>query len=89
MKKAACLSGGKVKFLKPKADLSLDMDNLIKGLKGRDSLYIANPNNPTSLSVERKDLLKILKATKESGAILILDEVFMEFSDSPRENTPD
>ncbi len=85
--KAARLAKGEVKFLKSKADLSLDMDSLIKGLKGRDSLYLANPNNPTSLSVERKDLLKILKAAKENGAILILDEVFMEFSDSPRENT--
>ncbi len=85
--KAASLAKGEVKFLKPKTDLSLDIDSLINGLKGRDSLYLANPNNPTSLAVERKDLLRILKVAKEKWVILILDEVFAEFGDSPRENT--
>ena len=85
--KAARLAGGEVKFLKPKADFSLDMDSLIRGLKGRDSLYLANPNNPTSLSVDKKDLLMVLKEAKKRGVTLILDEVFMEFSDSPREKT--
>ena len=85
--KAARLAGGEVKFLKPKADFSLDMDSLIRGLKGRDSLYLANPNNPTSFSVDRKDLLMVLREAKNRGVILILDEVFMEFSDSPRETT--
>jgi len=100
--KAARLAGGEVKFINPKGDivgteqcsvptdlvdLNIDMDSLIKGLKGRDSLYLANPNNPTSLSLEKKDLLMVLRETKNRGVTLILDEVFMEFSDSPRENT--
>ena len=85
--KAARLARGEVKFLKPKADLSLDMDNLIKGLKGRDSLYLASPNNPTSLSLEKKDLLMVLRETKNRGVTFILDEVYMEFSDSPRKNS--
>ena len=85
--KAARLAGGEVKFLKSKTDFSLDMDSLIRGLKGRDSLYLANPNNPTSLPVDKKDSLRIIKEAKKRGVILILDEVFMEFSDSPRETT--
>ena len=85
--KAARLSAGEAAFLKPKADFSLDVDSLIKGLRGKDSLYLANPNNPTSLSVDKKDLLRVLKEAKKRGVTLILDEVFMEFSDSPREST--
>lgn len=85
--KAACLSGGEVKSIRAKKDLSLDINLLLKQLKGRDSLYLANPNNPTSLSVDKKDILRILKEAKDKDVILILDEVFMEFSDSPRENT--
>ena len=85
--KAARLAGEEVKFIRPKTDFSPDINLLLKQLKGRDSLYLANPNNPTSLSVDKKDLLMVLKEAKNRGVTLILDEVFMEFSDSPREAT--
>ena len=85
--KAACLSGGEVKFIRSKTDLSLDINLLLKQLKGKDSLYLANPNNPTSLLVDKKDILRILKEAKDKDVILILDEVFMEFNNSAQEAT--
>lgn len=44
---------------------------------------VVSPNNPTSLAVPREKLLKLLSSLEAYGAILILDESFMEFTDDP------
>ena len=44
---------------------------------------VVSPNNPTSLAVPREKLLKLLSSLEAYGAILILDESFIEFTDDP------
>jgi histidinol-phosphate/aromatic aminotransferase/cobyric acid decarboxylase-like protein/choline kinase len=44
---------------------------------------VVSPNNPTSLAVPREKLLKLLSSLEAYGALLILDESFMEFTDDP------
>lgn len=85
--KSVCLAGGQPVFLKPFKDFSLDIDNLIRLLKGRDSLYIGNPNNPTGLSIAKDDLLRIVHAAEDKKAMVIIDEAFIEFTDNYARNT--
>lgn len=45
-----------------------------------DAIILANPNNPTGLTIAFKLLEKIVAKAKEMGIILILDECFIEFT---------
>ena len=55
---------------------ALDQDERIK------LVFLTSPNNPTGDVIEREDLLKILKKTA-GRALLIVDEAYAEFCDSP------
>lgn len=85
--KSVYLAGTKPVFLKPRKDFSLDIDNLLKQLKTRDSLYIGNPNNPTGALTAKEDLLRIFKAAKAKNIVVIIDEVFIEFTKNHARNT--
>jgi len=62
-----------------------DADAFISKMKqGRAHMaVVVSPNNPTSLAVPREKLLKLLSSLEAYGALLILDESFMEFTDDP------
>ena len=45
-----------------------------------DVAVLVTPNNPTSLSVDRDDVLRLARRLKEHGCRLIVDESFIEFS---------
>ena len=87
--KSFLLSGAKPMFIKPTQDLSLAMDAIIRCLgQGKiDSLYLCNPNNPTGLSIPKEDVVKILKAAKKKKVTVIVDEVFVEFTDAPKKHS--
>ena len=74
-------------FVKPKADLGLDAENIIKQLKNADSLYLCNPNNPTGLMLAKEDLIRIIKKAEAKKITVVLDEVFIEFTDASQKNT--
>lgn len=42
-------------------------------------VFLCNPNNPTGAALERHEILSLLKVCKNRGAILIIDEAFMDF----------
>ena len=42
-------------------------------------LFLCNPNNPTGLLTGRETLLQILSRCRETGAILAVDECFLDF----------
>ena len=62
-----------------------DADAFIAKMKqGRAHMaVVVSPNNPTSLAVPREKLLKLLSAMEAYGALMILDESFIEFTDNP------
>lgn len=62
-----------------------DADTFIAKMKqGRAHMaVVVSPNNPTSLAVPREKLLKLLSAMEAYGALMILDESFIEFTDNP------
>ena len=58
----------------------LNVEGLILALtQGYDALYLCNPNNPTGILTERKDLLRILARTEREKTWFILDEAFIDF----------
>jgi threonine-phosphate decarboxylase len=47
--------------------------------QGYDALYLCNPNNPTGILTEKKDLLRVLAQTEREKTWFILDEAFIDF----------
>lgn len=43
-----------------------------------DLIVLCNPNNPTGLLIEREYIQKVLTEAKKAGAMLLLDECFLE-----------
>jgi len=63
--------------LKMQDDLSFDILNHIDSLKNACGLVLANPNAPTSLSVEPNDLEKFVRGFKGN---IIVDEAYIDFA---------
>ena len=58
----------------------LNVEGVILALtQGYDALYLCNPNNPTGILTEKKDLLRILAQTEREKVWFILDEAFIDF----------
>lgn len=60
-----------------------DVDALIAAVRPDTGLlFLANPNNPTGAHMGREDLVKLLSALPK-GALVVLDEAYVEFVDAP------
>lgn len=51
-------------------------------LKGVDMAFLCNPNNPTGQIVPKAEMLEIARYALEHGVRLVVDEAFMDFTDS-------
>lgn len=64
-------------------DYRLDMDDFIAQLSDAyDMVILGNPNNPTSQLVPKDDIAKLAQACKEHGITLVLDEMYIEFTEN-------
>ncbi|MCM1253354.1 MAG: aminotransferase class I/II-fold pyridoxal phosphate-dependent enzyme [Clostridium sp.] len=50
--------------------------------KDTDLVFLANPNNPTGMLIEKDELLKLLYHCREKEIYVVLDESFIEFTGS-------
>jgi len=50
--------------------------------KRRDMVFICNPNNPTGVTVDGELMESIYAACRKTGARLVVDECFSEFTDN-------
>jgi len=50
---------------------------------GADIAVVVTPNNPTSLIVRRADLLRLARRLEPHGCTLIVDESFIDFTETP------
>ncbi|MBW8016162.1 MAG: cobyric acid synthase [Planctomycetes bacterium] len=57
--------------------ITLDMDILGNRLKGRELVFIANPNNPTGLPIDTSKLREFTKKHKDTT--FVVDEAFIDF----------
>ena len=46
-------------------------------------LFLCNPNNPTGVLTERETLLALLERCRARGAVLVMDECFLDFCREP------
>lgn len=68
-------------------DFCLEKDFLKKIQSEVDLVFLCQPNNPTGLTVERPFLEEILERCRRAGAVLVLDECFVDFLDAPEAYT--
>ncbi len=66
---------------------SIDMELLIKDIKPHSLVIICNPNNPTGTLIGKTVMKELAAALLEQNCQLIIDEAFMEFTDSYPENS--
>jgi histidinol-phosphate aminotransferase len=59
-------------------DFVVDVDEVIRYINSRKikCLFFSNPCNPTSLGIERQDVLRLVS---ETGALIVVDEAYMDF----------
>jgi len=65
-------------------DFQLNPEHLLYSLDpSLDLLIICNPNNPTSTSIDRQAMEKIVKACSSLGITVMIDETYVEFVTEP------
>ncbi len=77
---AAKLEGAKISYFET-MDLDRDIEELSRAIPGKQCVFVCNPNNPTGLLVKRKNMVRILEASRKNSALVFVDECFIELSD--------
>ena len=67
--------------ISPSVDLSIDLSQIEKNLNANDLVFITNPNNPTSLTVDSASVVELVR--KHGSTVFVIDEAFIEFTDVP------
>ncbi|HXY55131.1 MAG TPA: threonine-phosphate decarboxylase CobD [Nitrospirota bacterium] len=68
--------------LKEREGFRVDPLEMAFALKGMDMAFFCNPNNPTGFLIEKAEMLEILQHALQQGVRLVVDEAFMDFSNS-------
>lgn len=69
-------------------DYHLDMDDFISHLTDDlDLVILGNPNNPTSQAIDRAEVEKLATACNEHGISLLIDEMYIEFTENYESRT--
>lgn len=81
----AAPSGKVVEFPLDFPSFQLDVDKFAaEAIKvNADVAVVVTPNNPTSMLVQKSDLVRLAKKLEPSGCMLIIDESFLDFSENP------
>ncbi len=78
------LGGGSTLYhrLEEENNFQLNIPSLEKEMtQDVELLVICNPNNPTSTSITRSDMRKILDISKRKGIFVMVDETYVEFAE--------
>lgn len=80
----AAPQGGVIEFALDAPSFELDVDRFSAEAisSGADFAVIVSPNNPTSLLVPHRDLLRLLELLDGHDCTLIVDESFIDFTDA-------
>jgi len=77
-------AGGEPKSVRLNADFHVDVNVLLREIVGAKVVFFCNPNNPTSVLTPPKTLTLIIEKALEEGALVVLDEDFLEFVDGEK-----
>ncbi len=76
----------RVVLLREQDDFALDKDAAGSIEQGVDLVFLANPNNPTGRCLDRATLELLLARATDVGAVVALDECFVDLSDGVGSN---
>lgn len=77
------LFGGAL-IMVPLRDFGPDLAEMGKAINSRTRLvFVSNPHSPTGVTCDRGDFEKLLGIVDRTGAILILDEAYLEYCSAP------
>ncbi len=63
------------------ADFELETDKILEAIDSDVKIiFLCSPNNPTGNSMEKKDILRVVKAF---SGLVVLDEAYIDFSSQP------
>lgn len=70
----------KWQFTKEENDFQVDVEELAFNIKNKtiDSIFLCNPNNPTSQLIEKDKILYLLNLAKENNIYILIDESFID-----------
>lgn len=81
--RAAGLEVVRVVVRRPETGFRLDLGVLVSALEDLQDtglVFLCNPNNPTGDAVPREGVLRVAERVREAGAVLIVDEAFVDFA---------
>ncbi len=84
---AACGCRVEHYFLREERDFRLDDGFLEAITPGVGMVFVCEPNNPTGVSSPRELLLRVARQCSRCGALLMLDECFVDFLEEPKSHT--
>jgi len=67
----------KISFFKT-MDLSKNLQKFFMRITRNVCIIICNPNNPTGVLIQKREMLKIISAAKKKSTIVFVDETFIE-----------
>lgn len=78
------LAGCEVRLHALRAEDSFDLERgFLDRIPGADMVFLCQPNNPTGRAVPRPLLEEALAKCREAGALLVVDECFLDLMDDP------
>jgi histidinol-phosphate aminotransferase len=80
--KSAQFIGAKVVRVPLARDYAHDLRAMAQADPNAGVIYVCNPNNPTGTVTPRREIENLL-ANKPKGAIVLLDEAYLHYSDEP------
>lgn len=66
-------------YLLPENGFTFNLDSLCHCVKKVDMVFIGNPNNPTGTLLAVGQIERLLRAARQDGTIVVVDESFMDF----------
>jgi threonine-phosphate decarboxylase len=66
-------------FLQSEAGFAVAIEEIISALPTVDMVFLGNPNNPTGVLVENRQIETLLAAAKECNVTVVVDESFLDF----------
>lgn len=80
--RAVLISGGVPVHISCDDNFGVNLDRILNAFEnGSDLLFLCSPNNPTSLTIPKRKLLKLIEKASEKDVKVLLDETFVEFVD--------
>ncbi len=87
--RAARYSGAAVNYYYLPPVKKLDLEKITAETEQGDLIIICNPNNPTGLLQPRAELINLVEGAGKRGAVVMIDESFIQLTGRPQESMGD